>query len=628
MQGNTHERATTLAWLWLLPLMLLATALAIPQLDADAFHHDEAYSMLAAGVLRPGPNSPADVWSATAERSSEQALGWPMLLSVWGHAVGWSEYAARVIPLFAGVLTLALVFRTGNDLLASPAGLIAALLLTGSAFFMAYFTIARAFTLVAFFATLCLRSYWRIALHPRPPGRAARAGLLLGSICLLYSHYFGALLLPVLGLFHLIFVPKNRRWWHPVFLIGLAALIAAMQLPVLLMGLNRTVSNEGLHSEAMRAADVLERLLRYMSNGLLDPPPPVGALLTILLPLALLLAILLRLRSGKRASATWPLVFTSAALLILVLAINEVLRVMHVSRMRYLIALWPLVALLAAAGLRPLVKRRRRLLAGLLVLWLGLGMYVSLGTSFRYEVDFLQRSDFHHTYRLMRERLPEADFLILDYEAERLDPGRLYTRSLGLPYKIIYRDRENPLGSVGSAHLPYSYAWMLFRTQDRDHIAEQAAGLGRVFCDGVLEAWGFTLERYALSPAHCPDSAARLEFDSGIALTGPDIRIEDGELRLFAGLRSLDENLLARYSLAVHVINVLTGERVAQGDVGAGPGAFVPLRSQIDISMLPASDYEVHVALYDWESGARLPARDPVTGIVSDMHSLYRFRIE
>ena len=628
MQGNTHERATTLAWLWLLPLLLLATALAIPQLDADAFHHDEAYSMLAAGVLRPGPNSLADVWSATAERSSEQALGWPMLLSVWGQAVGWSEFAARVIPLFAGVLTLALVFRTGNDLLASPAGLIAALLLLGSAFFMTYFSIARAFTLVALFATLCLRSYWRIALHPQPAGRTARAGLLLGSICLLYAHYFGALLLPVLGLFHLIFVPKNRRWWQPVFLIGLAALIAALQLPVLLLGLNRTVSNEGLHSEAMRAADVLERLLRIMSNGLLDPTPPVGALLTILLPLALLLAILLHLRSVKRAGATWLLVFTSAALLLLVLAINEVLRVMHVSRMRYLIALWPLTSLLAAAPLQLLVKRRRRLLAGLLVLWLGMGAYVSQGNDFRYEVDFLQRSDFHHIYRLMRERMADADFLILDYEAERLDPGRLYTRSLGLPYKIIYRHRENPLGSVGSAHVPYPYAWMLFRAQDRDHIAEQAAGLGRVFCDGVLEAWGYTLESYALSPTHCLDSAARLEFESGIALTGPDIRIEDGILRLFTGLRSVDDYLLARYSLAVHLIDALTGERVAQGDVGAGPGAFVPLRSEVDISALPSGDYEVHFALYDWQTGERLPARDLETGIVSDMHSLYRFRIE
>ena len=50
--------------------------------------------------------------------------------------------------------------------------------------------------------------------------RRTQAGLLLGSISLLYSHYLGALLLPVLGLFHLLFVPKHRRWWRPVTLFG------------------------------------------------------------------------------------------------------------------------------------------------------------------------------------------------------------------------------------------------------------------------------------------------------------------------------------------------------------------------------------------------------------------------
>ena len=481
---------------------------------------------------------------------------------------------------------------------------------------------------MALFTTLILWSYWRIALQPRPPGRGAQAGLLLGSIGLLYAHYFGALLLPVLGLFHLLFVPQNRRWWQTVLLVGLAVLVAALQLPGFLSGLNKAVANEALRQIAISATEIPERFLYYLSNLLVTLSPSVAAASLVLLLLALVVATLLRLRSGKRADAGWLLVFVAATSFLLMIAVNEAVRMMQSNRIRYLMPLWPLSALLAAAALRPLVNRQRRLLTGLLVLWLSLGVYVSLGSDFRYEVDFLQRSDFHHVYRLMRERLPEADFLILDYEAERLDPGRLYTRSLGLPYKIIYRDRENPLSSVGSAHVPYSYAWMLFRSQDSGFIAEQAAGLGRVFCEGVLVAWGYTLERYALSPAHCPDSATRLEYDSGIALTGPDIRIEDGELRLFAGLRSMDEGLLARYSLAVHLINALTGERVAQGDVGAGPGAFVPLRSEIDISMLPSGDYEVYFALYDWQTGARLPARDPETGIVSDMHSLYRFRIE
>ena len=70
-----------------------------------------------------------------------------------------------------------------------------------------------------------------------------------------------------------------------------------------------------------------------------------------------------------------------------------------------------------------------------------------------------------------------------------------------------------------------------------------------------------------------------------------------------------------------------SGERVAQGDTGVGPGAIVPLRSEIDISALPRGDYEVRVALYDWQTGARLPARDLETGETGDMHTLQRFRI-
>ena len=127
---------------------------------------------------------------------------------------------------------------------------------------------------------------------------------------------------------------------------------------------------------------------------------------------------------------------------------------------------------------------------------------------------------------------------------------------------------------------------------------------------------------------HCPDSPARLAFDSGIELTGPDIRLADRMLRLFVGLRSADEDLLANYSLAVHVTDPRTGERVAQGDVGVGPGNFVPVYSEIDISTLPPGDYELQLALYDWQSGARLNARDLELGAAADMHALYRLQIE
>ncbi len=43
-------------------------------------------------------------------------------------------------------------------------------------------------------------------------------------------------------------------------------------------------------------------------------------------------------------------------------------------------------------------------------------------------------------------------------------------------------------------------------------------------------------------------------------------------------------SLFCDWSLALHVIDPATGERVAQGDVGVGPGAFALVRSDIDVS--------------------------------------------
>ena len=242
-------RVTTTAWLWALLPLLFAATIVIPLLDVDAFSGDEPASLFAAGIRRPGPWSPADVWGQTAPR---HAPGWAMLLSVWGPFVGWSEFAIKALSFFVGLLTLAWVYRTGRDLFAPAAGLFAALLLSASVIHLAYMTRADLYALVALCAAICLWYYWRVALYPQQPGKGVQAGLLLGSIGLLYSHYLGALLLPVLGLFHLLFVPKNRRWWRPVLLFGLATLAGALQLPLLLRGLAYT-EGEDLASHFLAA---------------------------------------------------------------------------------------------------------------------------------------------------------------------------------------------------------------------------------------------------------------------------------------------------------------------------------------------------------------------------------------
>ena len=286
--------------------------------------------------------------------------------------------------------------------------------------------------------------------------------------------------------------------------------------------------------------------------------------------------------------------------------------------------LWPLTALLVGAGLWRLAGRYQRLVAGLLALWLVLGAWLIVATDFHYELGYFLRKENRQLFPVVRENVPASDLLAFDYTPALVQSGWFYDRKS--TFKNIYRYKADPYEtSDRSRQLPLPVVSLPL--EDRVGFADLPQELGRVFCERALDEWGFTLERYALhSVKNCPDRPVRLAFDSDIQLTAPEITIRDGRLRLDAHFRSEDELLLARYSLAVHVIDSRSGERVAQGDTGVGPGAIVPLRSEIDISALPPGDYELRVALYDWQTGVRLSARDLETGVVGDMHTLHRFR--
>ena len=424
-------------------------------------------------------------------------------------------------------------------------------------------------------------------------------------------HYFSALFLLIPCLFHLLFVPKHRRWWQPVLLFGLAALLALPQLPGFLQGLgHKTVlPDEDLSNRALSAEKVVSYLVHYLTNGLLGPSTPLGVLLLIILPCGFVAVYLFRLRQGNRNDAIWLLVFISCGFLALTIAVNEVVKVLEANRIRYLMPLWPLAALLAGAGLWHLAHRNRHIVASLLTFWVIIGAWLILATEFRYETGYFIRTDPHNLYRVLGHRIPASDLLILDVSVARLDDG-LFSAS----DERIYRYKEDPYEMVRPIHTDRPYLSLLYLSKDRVGFADLPTALGRVFCERLLEESGLTLDRYALhSVENCPESLVRLAFDSDIQLTVPKISIQNGLLRLDAHFRSADEQLLANYSLAVHVLDT-RGERVAQGDTGVGPGAIVPLRSEIDVSALPRGDYEVRVALYNWQTGERLSARGPGDG--------------
>ena len=620
MSTGARKSAARPAWLWALLPLLLAAALVTTQLDNKAFIGDEADSLYAAGVNNAGPRNLAEVWEYIAVEDPVVAQGWSMLLFIWGRISGWSEPAIRALSLFAGLLTLAWIYRAGRDFFGPQAGLFAALILGSSVVFLAYMELARAITMVALFTALILWSYWCVALHPRPAGPWAQAGLLLGSTGLLYSHYFGSLFLPALGLFHLLFVPKKRRWWRTVLLVGLSALVAALQLPGFLNGLTKSTADEQLHNSAMAAAEIAGQFLHELSNFLISLPPFVSAALPVLLLLAVAVATILHLRSDRRADASWLIAFVAATSLLLMIGANELARVMKPNYIRYLMPLWPLSALF--------VSRYKRALAVPLIIWLILAPVLVLSSPKYFRTR--SRSSFHLVHRTLHELIPVGDLVIMDQslkEGEILYLSPRYIGRLNLPYEPVFWRIGEPLPERAPEQSSKSRLWLLFYlSPDRAEYTGLRAAPGYVYCERLLDMWNFLLERWAPSAEDCPVVPLLLEFDQNVTLVRQAVTLSDNLLRLEAAIRSPDDYFLKYHSLAVHVIDVNSGDRVAQRDVGVGPGDFLRLASEIDISTLSPGDYELQVALYNWKTGARLSARNTVTGADGDIHTLQRFR--
>ena len=634
MQKAFRNPASRLSWLWALLPLLLAAVLVAPFLGKDVFDVDEAATMIGAGARHLGPNTPAEAVAAFVSRWPDHAWGNVVIFSQWGRVAGWSELAIRALPWLTGMLSLAWVYRLGRTLFSHRIALTTMLLLSTSVIFLTYMHKARPYGLAMLFAAIVLWAYWRVALDPLTPGRGARALLVLGATGLLYTNYFCALLLPALALFHLFFVRKERRWWQPVLLLGLAALLALPQVPDLLIGIEHNQEKDHLHAEALRYPEVIATFLRYLSNGLFEVRRPFSTLFAIALPLPLLYFGLHSRRNRQCPGAVWYLLLTGILLLLLLLGTIEWLRVFEEKRVRYLAMLWlPSLLLFGQAFMQPSRVNLRRA-AGLALVTL---MALAGASDFQLSGELVRFS------RLRSETLVSIA-ATRAIAAEGSASGLLAVDRNGL-FARFHRIHEFYTGSYGERRVRLdklvSSDELLERAQGHDLVwllsssaQEAALGIrahmdrfrqeGWFHCRSTREA-GVSLE---LLLAPLSTDRGRLQFESAATLFAPDEpQLLDGRLRLRTGLRSDDNTFLNRHSLAIHVIDARSGERVAQADTGIGPGNYVPLCREIDVNALPPGDYEVRVALYDWQTGERLSARDLETAEVGDMHTLQRFRL-
>ncbi len=355
-------------WLLVAAMILVAAALTIPQLDEYPLSLDSIFSYSFAHGLTESQYAPTDMLENLREYDSNQVPLHYILLHHWGYVAGHSLAAARLISLFCGLLSLAMVYRWSRDFVSPVAGVFTVFVLLCNAFYAFYYAQVRYYTLVVLLAAIIIWLYLRIATRRQQPKRRDCLALLLACYALISIHAFGFLLYLVLALYHLLAVRKDTRWLLIVMVATASVLLAAPQLYMLLTaGVEYALAHHGARSAS--ASAVLATWIIVISNG--SP---------LLLGISLVGAGL-GWRSGTLRGNPFLLLLPLLALGILVA--SGVTGVVSEGQMRYLLVGMPIVVGFIAAGLFALYRLRR---------WLGMLALVWLVAG----IAFMRTADWEH----------------------------------------------------------------------------------------------------------------------------------------------------------------------------------------------------------------------------------------
>lgn len=422
---NTMTRAR-FSWWWLIPLLLLTTWLGARSLNADIVWIDEYHSLDDAGVSYFGPRGPVNIWVHLADRNPWHAPGYFMLLNVWSRLTGDEPAILRAMSLLIGLLTVAWTYRLGRDFVGPRVGLYAAVVLGISAFYAHFLHEMRVYTLFTLLSVFTTWAYLKIISRPRAHW-VYWLGFGVGAAALPYAHYYATLPLFAIAIYHLLFVKKDRRWWKVVGLMALAAAAFLPWMSVFLSVFRRTQEFERLAPRALTAGDALLALTHYFSNG---------AYLLFLGLCALGLTVKQRMSRS--------IVFLAVALLVLLLLTNEILKIMHGGRLRYLIAMWPLLSLVVGLGLARLHQWRAYAGIGVLALWGAFGLWNTVVTDITAGLDGSSYSfPLHIAANVLKVQQAPGDVIVNYLRDDELDALRyeriasFYYAPLNMEYLMV-----------------------------------------------------------------------------------------------------------------------------------------------------------------------------------------------
>jgi hypothetical protein len=613
----------------LIPMLLLTFWLGARQLYSRPLWDDERETLNATfGYWRADPmRTLVEIWQHYSVNDPWNTPGYSFFLNVWGRFVGWSEFTLRVSSLLCGVLGVAWTYRLGRDLVSPAVGIYAAGILGTSGLFVHYLFNLRAYITFALLTPWALWLYFRLIRSKLEPGWTARLGFVGLATVMLYAHYFTGLPLVAIGIYHVLFVKKNRRWWMVLGLFIAAGVLFLPWIGGLQAGIglaeNRTVS-------AMSVPQILNGFIYVFSNGV---------------PVFLVAALLLAL--ATRDLRVWRIALLALLILATLLLVNLRLSVILAGRIRYLLDLWPLLALLVAVGMLQL----RWLAPAALAVWMGVAIVHFSTSPYDMVLDTAVNAykfPWHRVSLPFRQVTQPGDVLVLSLpdNVGSVDRSNRGLTGFYLPNALVSTTVvESRTPGLAREH-PYRAAmnlvtnnhplrvWIGYATDsegsDLSELRTMLSYNHYPVCPAGLDLPAAQFELYARSPACClpADAPPLVRFGEGISLTGADPFPEavTGALPVVAGWSVADSVPPHTYSVGLHVDDA-AGNFVAQADYGLSELVFSCHETAVDVSALRPGEYTVYVVVYAWESGQRLQGEVVATGERGERLPLGKFRI-
>lgn len=602
----------TLHWAWLIAVMLVLTFIVGARLDMDGFWYDEVFTVRNTNGAGYGDSTLLGIYQSIQADDPYQAIGYPLTIALWGALVGWSEFALRVSSLLFALIGLALTYRLGRDTTRSSwVGFLAGIIFGLSTFTVHYAHELRAFTFVTIFSTMTIWAYWRIL---EKPSRTAYIIFILGGIGILYAHYYAAMLLIALGVYHLLFAPKNRAW----FIVPLCGLLMAVafipQVPAFIEGYTR-FDPANVEKTPMGAIEVINSLLYYIGNG--------ANLITLILMLIGVAVVFLQ--KSRLGIVVGIAIFGTGVLLIS----NELLNILEPTRLRYAIFLWSLFAVWISASLvfiAEFVARRANqpklyssFVLILLALWSANALWVNYTAGFNISIEGTETPRLRTITNILRERGASAD-LFAFYNGTAAQAWYIQDT-------LTYSTWDIPMPTMTTAALydtinPSNQDWASEQIANTNRIwygANHTFGLNEVhddflalmdenfiLCETPVMNDDLSLELFARAETFCNHGDSNISFGDFI-LNDYDILQAEDSISVLLGWQ-LDESIPPEtYSLSVQMLNADTGEVTLTQDSGFPYDSFVPMQIDLNTSDLSAGEYELVIVVYDWRTGERLP---------------------